>query len=61
MLIYWNIIVIVHVDEHAKDLIESPKKPEPEGPKRKPPKKVSSWHLTGIDLLDYTLSKTRDD
>ena len=39
--------VLVYVDVHAKDLVESPKKPESEGPKRKPPAKVPSWHLTG--------------
>ena len=40
-------IVIVYVDVHARDLVESPKKPQPEGPKRKTPTKVPSWHLTG--------------
>ena len=32
---------------HARDLVKSPKKPNPEGPKRKAPTKVPSWHLTG--------------
>ena len=38
---------------HARDLVESPKKPEPEGPKRKPPPKVPSWHLTGDKAMEY--------
>ena len=46
-------IVLVYVDVHAKDLVESPKKPEPEGPKRKPPAKVPSWHLTGHKAMKY--------
>ena len=46
-------IVLVYLDLHAKDLVESPKKPEPEGPKRKPPAKVPSWHLTGDKAMKY--------
>ena len=46
-------IVIVYVDVPARDLVESPKKPEPEGPKRKAPQKVPSWHLTGEKSMQY--------
>ena len=46
-------IVIVYVDVHAKDLVESPKKPEAEGPKRKAPPKVPSWHLIGEKSMKY--------
>ena len=46
-------IVIVYVDVHARDLVESPKKPQPEGPKRKTPTKVPSWHLTGEKAMKY--------
>ena len=46
-------IVIVYVDVHAKDLVQSPKKPEPEGPKRKPSSKVPTWHLTGEKAMEY--------
>ena len=46
-------IVIVSVDVHARDLVESPKKPQPEGPKRKTPTKVPSWHLTGEKAMKY--------
>ena len=38
---------------YAKDLVESPKKPPPEGPQRKPPTKVPSWHLTGDATMKY--------
>ena len=38
---------------HARDLVKSPKKPNPEGPKRKAPTKVPSWHLTGDKAMQY--------
>ena len=38
---------------HAKDLVKSPKKPNPEGPKRKAPTKVPSWHLTGDKAMQF--------
>ena len=43
----------MYVDVHARDLVDSPKKPEPEGPKRKPPPKVTSWHLAGDRAMQY--------
>ena len=46
-------IVIVYVDMHTRDLVESPKKPQPEGPKRKTPTKVASCHLTGEKAMEY--------
>ena len=46
-------IVIVYVDVHARDLVESPKKPQPEGLKMKTPTKVPSWHLTGEKAMKY--------
>ena len=46
-------IVIVYVDVHERDLVESLKKPQPEGPKRKTPTKVPSWHLTGEKAMKY--------
>ena len=46
-------IVIVYVDVHARNLVESPKKPQPEGPKRKTPTKVASWYLTGEKAMKY--------
>ena len=38
---------------HARDLVKSPKKPNTEGPKRKAPTKVPSWHLTGDKAMQY--------
>ena len=38
---------------HARDLVKSQKKPNPEGPKRKAPTKVPSWHLTGDKTMQY--------
>ena len=50
-------MVIVHVDVHARDLVKSPNKPEPEGPKRKPIPKVPSWHLTADKAMKYITVK----
>ena len=38
---------------YARDLVKSPKKSTPEGPKRKAPTKVPSWHLTGDRAMQY--------
>ena len=46
-------MIFVYVDVHARDLVESPKKPEPEGPKKKAPPKVPSWYHTGEKSMKY--------
>ena len=52
-------IVIVFVDVHARDLVESPKKPQPERLKRKTSTKVPSWHLTGEKAMKYITDASR--
>ena len=52
-------IVIVYVDVHARDPVESPKKPQPEGSKRKTPTKVPSWHLTGEKEMKYITDESK--
>ena len=58
-----EIIIILYVAVHARDLVESPKKPQPEGPKRKTPTKVPSWHLTGEKVMKYItdISKRKEE
>ena len=45
-------LVLFYIDVHALDLVKLPKK-EQKVTKRKKPKKVPDWHLTGKETMEY--------